>query len=114
MKRNTFKDEHITQFLKEYEAGISIADLARICGFAERTLCTWNSDVSPFEDMATISERSPQPGTPATEMNQRASRRYNQTSSEPNGSRWKAERSTHTAANSASSSSRETRTARAG
>ena len=38
MKRKRFTEEQIIQFLKEHEAGVSVADLTRQHGFAENTL----------------------------------------------------------------------------
>lgn len=43
MKRKRFKDEEIIQFIKEHEAGMAVADLARKHGFAEGTFYTWRS-----------------------------------------------------------------------
>ena len=43
MKRKRFTEEQIIAILKEHEAGISAADLARMHGFAEGTLYTWKS-----------------------------------------------------------------------
>lgn len=43
MKRKRFKDEEVIQFIKEHEAGIAVADLARKHGFAEGTFYTWRS-----------------------------------------------------------------------
>ena len=43
MKRKRFTEEQIIAILKEHEAGVSAADLARQHGFAEGTLYTWKS-----------------------------------------------------------------------
>ena len=43
MKRKRFTEEQIISILKENEAGISVADLARRHGFSEGTLYTWRS-----------------------------------------------------------------------
>lgn len=49
MKRNRFKDEQIIQILKEHEAGVPVADLARKHGFDEGTLYTWKSKFGGME-----------------------------------------------------------------
>lgn len=49
MKRKRFKDEEIIQFIKEHEAGVTVADLARKHGFAEGTFYTWRSKFGGME-----------------------------------------------------------------
>ena len=49
MKRKRFSDEQIIAILKEHEAGVSAADLARKHGFAEGTLYTWKSKFGGLE-----------------------------------------------------------------
>jgi len=49
MKRRRLKDEQIIQIIKEHEAGVSVADLARKHGFAEGTLYTWKSKFGGME-----------------------------------------------------------------
>lgn len=49
MKRKRFSDEQIITILKEHEAGLAVADLARKYGFAEGTLYTWKSKFGGME-----------------------------------------------------------------
>ena len=43
MKRSKFTDEQIIGFIKSYEAGVSVTDLARQHGFSEKTFYNWKS-----------------------------------------------------------------------
>lgn len=49
MKRKRFTDEQIIGILKEYEAGVTVADLARKHGFAENTFYNWKSKYGGME-----------------------------------------------------------------
>ncbi len=49
MKRNRFSEEQIIGILKEHEAGVSAADLARKHGFSENTLYNWKSKFGGME-----------------------------------------------------------------
>jgi len=49
VKRKRFTEEQIIQFLKEHEAGVSVADLTRQHGFAENTFYRWKSKFGGME-----------------------------------------------------------------
>jgi putative transposase len=49
VKRKRFTEEQIIQFLKEHEAGVSVADLTRQHGFAENTFYRWKSKYGGME-----------------------------------------------------------------
>ena len=49
MKRRRFTEEQIIGILKEHEAGVSAADLARKHGFSENTLYNWKSKFGGME-----------------------------------------------------------------
>ena len=49
MKRKRFTDEQIIGILKEHEAGVAVADLARKHGFSENTLYNWKSKFGGME-----------------------------------------------------------------
>lgn len=49
MKRSKFTDEQIIGFIKSYEAGVSVSDLARQHGFSEKTFYTWKSKFGGME-----------------------------------------------------------------
>ncbi len=49
MKRKRYTEEQIISILKEHEAGVPVAELARKHGFAEGTLYTWKSKFGGME-----------------------------------------------------------------
>jgi len=49
LKRKRFTEEQIIGILKEYEAGVAVADLARKHGFAENTFYNWKSKYDGME-----------------------------------------------------------------
>jgi putative transposase len=49
LKRKRFTEEQIIGILKEHEAGISAAELARKNGFSENTLYNWKSKYGGME-----------------------------------------------------------------
>ena len=49
MKRSKFTDEQIIGFIKSYEAGVSVTDLARQHGFSEKTFYNWKSKFGGME-----------------------------------------------------------------
>ena len=49
MKRKRFTEEQIIGILKEHEAGVPAADLARKHGFAENTIYNWKAKYGGME-----------------------------------------------------------------
>jgi putative transposase len=63
MKKSRFSEEQIVSFLKESEAGVSVADICRKYGFSDQTFYKWRSkyggmQVSDVKKMKALEEEN--------------------------------------------------------